>query len=258
MDELKITKDGRLIRTYWTKQNDGTEGKDKEPCLAEKDVTSDAIRYLFSTCSLDEGVTLKSVFLLLNLDLDRFDSVLGNFCRDFANECISSESIPYDNKYDPNSIEYLELYWIIRKEAVWDEDKSTFNPERAILMGTKLPEFHGVGFELKEDQFYAWDLKKEFAFQKKGERINWSISFLKTSDLANIPLKLKAEVRVYDGTAEWREPPDYSEKILLKTEDSEYTLADILNGILFELSFYGRPDQRDKKKKELDSFIIDP
>ena len=62
---VEIKKGGKLIQT-------------EVECSQEQDVTDSAVRFLFDCCTLEDGVTLRDIFLLLDSELDLFDLVLGN------------------------------------------------------------------------------------------------------------------------------------------------------------------------------------
>lgn len=160
-----------------------------------KDVTHHAPTLLFEPCRLDEDVTLKDIFLLIQHHIDVFEKILGNWCREFTTEALSTPSQVED-------LLYLELYY-------------TLQVEDGALEGINHPNFHGVG----QDSPY-------------------SLSFLPLNKLADLPVKL--------GPAQ----------IEQSSYPTLYTLGNILNGILWELSFYGPPAQRDQLAKEVNTSLI--
>lgn len=68
-------------------------------------------RHLIDTVALDPGITLRDIFLLLDID----PLLQEVFARDWAKEFVvevmggNSKNVPAI-KYGPESIEYLELY----------------------------------------------------------------------------------------------------------------------------------------------------
>ena len=58
---VEIKQGGRLIQT------------EVECSSQEQDVTDSAVRFLFDYCTLEDGVTLRDIFLLLNSELELFD-----------------------------------------------------------------------------------------------------------------------------------------------------------------------------------------
>jgi len=114
----------------------------------------------------------------------------------------------------------------VRDEAFKD-DKHTY--------GLRFPDFHGVG-KLKK--------KSEDGYGKKGDRVEWGVSLSEPWKLAHIPLKLNNEAKVY---LEKRK----SSEIISTLPNPVYTLGSILQGIMWELSWHGSPEQVQKFAAEL-------
>jgi len=229
---LTLAKGGKLFQTSWN-----SEIQDYET----KEVTDQALRLLFEICELEQGVTLKDIFLLLNTELDIFNAVLGNWCKELVTEGLTQPQRLYTGQYDPDAIEYLELYW-----DFWYNASIKDGP---CFRGYERPDLHGKGFELKEDLLHSWknDDGTPAVEWPKGKRIPWSLSFQKTNDLINIPVKLDGTVSVYNDNLDdknWHEE-------LMKFEGAGYTLGNILYGIVWELSFFGGPEDRNEKGDEL-------
>lgn len=227
MEKLVLKKDGKLIETKWFYNKEKDEGS-----YIDSDVTDKGFFHLEDECTLDSDVTLKDVFLLLNTELDLYDSVVRNWCKELVTEGLSGSP-----KKD-SDIDYLELYYHLEYSR-FDKD-DTFS-----LLGLKRPDFHGIGKVLEEDQDFC----------KKGERIPYSLSFQSTTTLIDLPLKLKHSVEVYED--------DFSKKsvnpapTLIKFDHIPFTLFDILYGIVWELSFYGPPERRDEKGQEILNIVKD-
>jgi hypothetical protein len=228
-----LVKGGKLIKTYWYYDDASEEGE-----YRVKEVTDQAIRLLFEEVELDDDVTLKDVFLLLNTELDLFDAVIGNWCKEFTQEALSAPGKPYDNtKYDPEMIEYLEL----RKSITIDKCLGKTN-----TYGTSRPDFGGVGVVLQKDD--------DVEHYKKGDRITWGITFTPTNELINIPLKLNKDMPIYYMDYDSKDLKEW-DKTIYTCPDVTYTLGDILNGVVWELSFHGGPDSRDDFKDKLDKQV---
>jgi hypothetical protein len=225
--ELKILKGGRLLRTSWEGKIEG---------FVQKDVTAEAIGNLFELCDLEEGVTLRDIFSVINTELTIFDAVLRNWTKEIVTEGLTG--IPTNKlKEQHEEIEYLELYWGSYKGL--DENK------QPILYGHHRPELHGIGPVLLKDKLFEWGEVE----RKAGERITWGVSMTPTTDLIDLPVKLNKEFIIHDDE-NWRNPPTSMGK-------SEFTLGQILEAIVWELSFFGGPVDRDKKAVELNSMVTD-
>lgn len=228
-EKLEIRKGGKLIETKWVYDKAAEKGEYKE-----FDRTDNGLRYLFEPCVLAPDVTLKDIFLLINTELDVFDAVIGNWCKEIVTEGLTQPAKPYDlTKYDPEQIEYLEL----RYTPEYDDD----GDGGEVLYGIHRPDFGGVGVELQNDG--------DQDHYKKGERIPWGVSFSKANDLINIPVKLADKFDIYEGILKWK--AGSQPKLLGSFKNPPYTLGGILEGIIWEMSFHGGPDKRDDLNSEL-------
>jgi hypothetical protein len=183
-------------------------------------------------------VTLRDIFLLLDSELYLFDLVLGNWTKDIVTEGLSRRGKPYDLS-DEEAIEYLELYWGL------SYDESTHE-----LNGLKRPEFHGVGVARKEDKFFEWG---ELEY-KKSERTRWAIDLSPVCDLINIPVKLSTDFVVVDD--DFNHKRDVERQVgfgfpIGTYKGASFTLGNILDGIVWELSFHGGPAEQDAMIQEL-------
>jgi hypothetical protein len=98
------------------------------------DVSDSAPTLLFETCQLAAKVTLRDVFLLISKHLDVFETLLGNWCREFTEEILSAKD------FEPTAeIQHLELVFFL-------EDYE------GTLYGMTRPDFHGVG---KDNEKYS-------------------------------------------------------------------------------------------------------
>lgn len=231
MEKLEIRKDGKLVETKWVYDEAADLGDYKE-----FDVTDQAIRKMFEPCVLAEDVTLKDIFLLLNTELEIFDAVIGNWCQEIVTEGLTKPGKPYDlSKYDPEQIEYLELSYT---------PEYSDNVYGTYLSGLLRPDLGGVGVELQNDG--------DMEHYKKGERIPWGVCMTPTNELINIPVKLSDKFDVHHDilNKEVKKSLPYPPAIA-SFKTPEYSLGNILYGIIWELSFHGGPDKRDEFSKDL-------
>lgn len=226
-ESLKLTKGGKLVETKWVYDEAKKDGE-----YVARDVTDQAIRLMFDVVELEEGVTLKDLFLLMNTELDIFDAMIGNWCKEIVTEGLTKEPKQYGT-YDSQEIEFLELYW-----NLWYDGKTPS------FRGFSRPDLHGLGYVLQEDLMHSWG---EIEWPK-GHRIPWSLSFQSSNKLINIPIKLASEVPVYNDNLDDK---DNWHRVLTTYQGAEYTLGNILYGIIWELSFHGGPESRDEAGAEL-------
>jgi hypothetical protein len=131
---------------------------------------------------------------------------------------------------EKSSIEYLELYWNLYKEG------------NQRLSSYAFPSIHGIGFVQKEDLY-----QNQILMCKAGERIAYAVELTPVNELAYLPIKLASELIITDQS--------YKPEDNLKFANCDYTLGQILYGIVWELSFFGNPTSRNKMVDELTSRI---
>jgi hypothetical protein len=191
-------------------------------------VTSLAHRFLFDDCEIGAGVKLRDIFLLIRSNIKQLDPILGHWCKESVAEGLSRG--PKSDKLE--DLEYLELY-------------KTFHAGKKESYGLSRPSFHGVGFKLRKDKTD----RHGNMLGKKGERTQWAISLTPAYKLASLPLRLNTTMRVFDNnfrTMRWgHELAEYG--------GITYTLGEVLLGVLWELTYHGPPEKRDKFGDELRS-----
>mgnify|MGYP003462339920 CR=1 FL=1 len=200
---LLIKKDGKLERDKY--------GKETE------DATEFALQYLMEPCKIEDGVTLKDIFLILQRDIDVYKFIINNWVEELVEEGLSGRT---DEEIENDcNIEYLELYWNLSAEIGKDKDFS----------GYLFPGFHGWGL---------WP-DCEFDNYPKGTRGGIAVEFTPVYNLINCPVKLKSTVclTVDKNYKQVGEPQMF--------ENPEYSLFHILYGIIWELSFCGNPSERE-------------
>ena len=199
------------------------------------DVTERAMQFLWEPVQLIAGVTLDTVFHLLSHNTAPLRDV---FRRDFSHEYynhylqVKDKATPYTGEYHPDGIEYLELYWM------------GYKYENGEVVGLGRPDFHGVGYELREDH--------PDSYKQKGQRVHWGIGFSKLEDLLNLPLKINPEAHVFNE--DYSDSENYGKELMcFKMENP--MLGQFIRGILWELSWHGAPDKKQEIAKELNEAV---
>ena len=185
------------------------------------DVTSRVHERLFDLVELDADVTLADIFKLM----DASPLVQQVFRRDFAEElCAEARKGPVAAKPPTTpaaaveQIEYLELY------QCWSLDTST-----NLYGWTHRLDLHGVGIVLKED---APEHRR-----KRGERIQWSVSLTPLREMLELPVRVNAEVIMTEDDLDAK---CYGDEVS-KGHRPDVTLGQVIQGVLYELSFHGGP-----------------
>jgi hypothetical protein len=211
MTNLLIKKDGIIIA------NAGSS--------SEKNVTDVAILYLMQPCEIEDGVTLKDIFLILKRDMSFYKTLIQNWVEEIVEEGLS----PTKSQDDASQckIDYLELSWNLTAES----GKENY------FSGLEMPEFHGVG---------SWPATEH---NPEGSGAI-SIMFSPANHLANIPLKLKQTLNLDLQT-------EYKFKERITYHNPTYTLLQILYAIIWEMSFLGKPEKRNTELEKLNQVVED-
>jgi hypothetical protein len=229
---LTLKKGGKLIQTRWVYDDLAKEGEYKD-----FDVTNKAISYIREACELEEGVTLKDLFLLLQPEVDLFQVIFQNWLKEYVEYGLNNPGKPAGT-YDPEEIEYLELYW----DLYFDSEA---------LYGHSRPSFHGVGYELRENLYWKQDGSEELGEPQwqQGERIPWGLMGSDLLSFINKPLKLNNKLTIYDDNLDG-DPSTYG-KVLAEYSNPTYTLFNIIEGVFWEISFHGGISESKEFSEEL-------
>ncbi|SPA56688.1 protein of unknown function [Cupriavidus taiwanensis] len=176
----------------------------------------DAVRF--------EGeIYLRDIFSLLECN----PALLQVFARTYATEYLAESKKPgavaYTGGYDADEIEYLEL--------TPDWERNTQAGELSVCPRLSIV---GVGYVLRQDVELVGGMQ-----YKAGTRIRWSIMYCPLNELLNLPLR-------FNGKVIFSEEESVNEDGQMGTITSVVfapSLAQVIHGALWELSFGGDPEQ---------------
>lgn len=183
----------------------------------ERDVTDRAHEFLFEAIALHGDTTLADVFGLMEAGplLKRVYRLA--FVEELCAE--ASKGPTHDAQQPPHErIEFLELY------AEWGLDTHT-----QTYSGTTRLRLHGVGPVLQEDH--------PEEHKRKGERIEWGVSLTPLRALLALPVRVNHGVRITEddeAAQAWMQE-------IARAQVEDVTLSQVLEGLLWELSFHGGP-----------------
>lgn len=230
---LTLSPGPKLTRYDWGYD----ESLDKNASIGH-DVTAQASHHLFDVVKLDADVTLRDIFLLLDTD-----TLLQEvYAREWVKECLAevmrgrSTDVPAI-EYDPEGIEYLELY------QVWSQDSYTQE-----LQPIHHLQFHGIGFVLQEDV-----VEEGHVSYRAGQRIKWGVSCTSPLKLLHLPVRINPEVIIREDNVDSVNYGDTIGRML----NPSVTLGQVLHGVLWELSFHGAPSARNEVSAKLKSLASD-
>lgn len=193
----------------------------------ERDVTDRAHEFLFEPITLHPNTTLAEVF-----DLMETSPLLKCVYRPaFVEElCAEASKGPTPGARQPPNerIEFLELH------AAWGLDKHT-----QTYCGTTRLRLHGMGPVLQQDR--PQDRKR------KGERIEWGVSLTPLRELLALPVRVNHGLRIIEddeAAQAWMQEIGHAQV-------EEVTLGQVLEGLLWELSFHGGPVEQEAVAEDL-------
>jgi hypothetical protein len=229
--ELILAQGPKLTRRDWEYDESRAEG-----AYVEEDVTEHASRHLFSTVALTAEVALRDILLLLDID----PLLQEVFAPDQAKELLADMmdgNVPLTPsiRYDPQGIEYLELY------QAWNQDSFTGELQPIHRLA-----FHGIGFELREDVVRGGRIE-----YRAGERIKWSVSFTSPLEMLHLPVRFNPEVIICEDN---RDSVNYGKEIG-RMRNPGVTLGQVIHGVLWELSFHGSPASRSEESVKLNNLV---
>lgn len=242
---VTLRKGGKLFQTKWVCD----KAANIDGHYVDTDITDKAFFKMNEICEIEEGVTLGDIFRLINTELDLFDSVIGNWCKEIVTEGLTKPAKPYDLT-DDEAIEFLELYWY----ADYDSG-SEYGPS---FSGYNRCDLHGIGVARKEDKCFDWidkDTGQPAIMYRKGERTPWGISFTPANELINIPVTLNRDFTIINSNTD--DPIEKYNEVVAVYKGATFTLHNILYGILWEMSFHGGPEKRAEFKDELNDIVQD-
>lgn len=234
---LEFRKGGRLIFNDWVYDHEKGEGHYEEIDVTDKQWIHKRDRHVYFA----EDVTLDDVFLFLSRDTEICDMIfcnchVANFVKSWAK--IDPAAIKTTHEYGPDEVEKLELYWtteLFTYEGVTDID------------GLSRADFHGLGYVLTEDKVEG---EGEYAYTmwKKGDRVRWGLDFMALPDLLDLPVVLNEEFVIME---EWDNGKDMTKLAKLVNCQRKFTFHEAIEGILWELSFYGSEEAKMETKEHV-------
>lgn len=191
-----------------------------------QEVTDSAPRFLWESCRFAEGVTLRDLFTILRRDIDLYEVIFGNWVKEIVSEGL-------DNEPEESGLSHLCLSWVVTVNDHWDEVAQQ-NTEGKAVSGYTFPDFHGIG----------------------ETDITYSVAFTPLYQMMDLEVKLDRNFVISDEAEFFRahrKAGEYPQRGEFDTtyQDSTFNLMQILYGIIWELSFFGGPTERDETAEDL-------
>lgn len=202
------------------------------PMKTKIDVTARGHEFLFEEVALAEDVTLADIFGLLEASPLLVEVYRRNFAQQLQAE---AQKGPLKAKKCKKSerIDSLALC------SHWHQDTSSDS-----ISGNHLLHLDGQGPVLQK-------ASREYGV-KAGERVKFSVSLTPLRELLSLPLRINLQTPVYEADLD----AFLCNQELRAIRQEGFTLGQVIQSVLWELSFHGTPAQSAKftasLKKEMD------
>lgn len=189
------------------------------PMKKAQDVTEMAHRFLYQTVTLDPNLTLGDILRLFELS----PALLENYHLSFSTALIEEASKGYLKPKRESSSEKLEY---LALSAHWS-------------LNTLTNELNTAGRLDLAGMSHILTRNSPKNLKKKGERIEFSLSFIPVRSLLNLPVRINPKVYLTEDDIDSHE----FLKNITSYRVSDYALGCILDGIMSNLTFFGTPEE---------------
>lgn len=179
----------------------------------------DIINFLSENVELGESVTFKRLFNIVSFNVEKFNDIFYSALGGYNLEPFLQEI--ENNPTQTIESEYLEIHWFCEK---YEDEFSLY------------PSLHGVSS--KSSEVYA-------------------IDFVSLNNLKNYNIRINPRVEIVDYNKIQNTKNDVEEESDSKLDlgDKYFTVFDLFSAIFHEISFYGGPQDKKEKFKELEESI---
>lgn len=211
-DSVIISKNG-LFRLDWSSK--------KREYIKRKVKKAHVLMCLRSACEIEEGTTLRDIFNIVD-QYKLLKTVISHYawCHQI-DEFHAQAKEPYSYK-DENSDEKIDYL-----EVLWHTDHQQYDDETTFGIST---EFHGVG-------------------TMAGEPTCFSVSCTPMQDLADLPIKLNKQVKIYSVWKLGKRVKEFPQEMITATNC--FSLLEVLDAIYYDISFYGGPAENREFVEEM-------
>jgi hypothetical protein len=179
----------------------------------ERDEVKSLKNYLNCVLHLEEGTTFETLFNIILKDKDFFNEVFKETMGGYDLNQFIKEWGNKKNKKQINSISYLQI-----------SREITLKDNGGIMILDINNIFEGV---VRNDD---------------GTKESVTLDFLPINDLKNLFIKINTNFNI---------PGEIIENVNILSSTKEMTVFEVLESILYEITFYGDPTSRDKIKEDI-------
>jgi hypothetical protein len=179
----------------------------------ERDEINSIKNHLNCVLHLEEGTTFETLFNIILKDKDFFNEVFKETMGGYDLNQFTKEWGKRINKKQTNEISYLEVYRDINLKD------------------------NGGSMIIDINNVFEGIIRKE-----EGEKERVTLDFIPINDLKKIPIKINTNFNI---------PGEIIENINIISSTKEMTVFEVLESILYEITFYGDPTSRDKIKEDV-------
>lgn len=220
---LRLCPAGRLEHVRWVYDEEAEQGQ-----YVARDVTDQALAYLFEPVTLADGVVVRDLFLLCR-DQPELQAVLQrDWCSEYVAAAFAQPEPPIAQPGEPEAMEYVEVY------QLW-----TFDSKTKEYGGLERWDLHGIGYPMPADD--------PAIGVKAGARVNYGLSLMPPHEMLGYPLRIRREVKVCEDNSAAKNYGAVLDTVLVPPP----TLGDLLHSVFWEISFHGGPEDTEAFAVEL-------
>lgn len=170
--------------------------------------------FMSEPLEIEEGATFKTFFNHIMKEKDKYSEIFVSHLGGYDLSMFEEEWRKPFVKEKNDGMESLEIFWYVDYDS---EDGSV----------KEQPSFQGIGHSAEEGL------------------TPYGIDFTPLNKLKNYPIKLNTEYKIEEYTLRKRRP----RKIFAGKK--AFTVYDVISAVLYEITFYGGPQQRNEQLEEL-------
>jgi hypothetical protein len=176
----------------------------------------DIVSFLSEYVELGESVTIKRIFEIVSVNIDKFNDIFYSSLGGLSLEPYLQEI--ENNQTEKLDIDYIELYWLCDK---YDNDLNISASLR------------GVSPKLED----------------------CALDFISLNNIKNCIIKINTVVDIFDYNKTMEQQNDKKIPINFEIGNKQFTLFELFNAIFYEISFHGGPQDKNEIFKEIEESI---
>jgi len=176
---------------------------------------SSFLPFIGELMEIEEGTTFETFFNHIMKDKEKYSEFFASQLGHHPLSAFGEEwQRPFERE-DSDEMQYLEIYWQVDYDSHDDQSLQ------------EQPALHGIGTSEKDGP------------------LSYSIELTPLNELKAYPLKLNTAYKIEDRSLDYKRPKKIFEG------NKSFKVYDVIAAVLYEITFYGTPEQRNQQLAEL-------